>query len=169
MNYRIARRGWQVGVIAVVAVALLMTWPLSPGASAGVRTPSATAVGNTYGTVTPQGQPLIVDMNSTRRKVVRAVVTLEVACTSGADFTFTDKYVDLPVTRAGRFRTSFGPVTERNADGTTTDYQGRIAGALNDTKTRIAGVWRIIYTNHDAAGTVTDTCDSGLVSWKAKN
>jgi hypothetical protein len=136
-------------------------------AGAGPRTLSA-AVGNTFGGVTPQGQPLIVDMNSTRRKVVRAVVTLEVACTSGASFTFTDKYVDLPVTRAGRFRTSFGPVTERNADGTTTDYQGRIAGDLNDTKTRITGVWRIVYVNHDAAGTVTDTCDSGLVGWKAK-
>ncbi|HET9946424.1 MAG TPA: hypothetical protein VFR56_12300, partial [Actinomycetes bacterium] len=159
MDIRIARRGWQVGVIAVVAVALLMTWPLSPNASAGVRTPSATPVGNTYGTVTPQGQPLIVDMTSTRRRIPRTVVTLEVTCTSGATFTFVDKYTDLPVTRAGRFRASIGPVTERNADGTTTDYQGRIAGDLNDTKTRIAGVWRIVWTNHDAAGTVTDTCD----------
>jgi hypothetical protein len=168
MSCRIARRGWQVGVVAVVAVALLMTWPLRPDASAGVRTPSATPVGNTFGTVTPQGQPLIVDMSSTRRRLVRTVVTLEVTCTSGATFTFVDKYTDLPVTRAGRFRTAFGPVTERKADGTSTDYQGRIAGDLNDSKTRIAGVWRIVYTNHDAAGAVTDTCDSGLVHWTAK-
>ena len=168
MDHRMLLRGWRVAVVGLVTVTLLISWPLSPGATAGVRTPSATAVGNTFGGVTPQFQPLIVDMNSTRRKVVRTLVTMELACTSGASFTFVDRYTDLPVSRAGKFRLSFGPVTDRNDDGTTTDLQGRIAGALNDAKTRVSGVWRLVLINHDGTGAVTDTCDSGLVAWRAK-
>jgi hypothetical protein len=157
----------------VAVGALVVSWPTGPSASAGTagfgpRTLSA-AVGNTFGGLSAQGQPVIVDTNSTRRKVGRTVLTLELTCTSGDAFWFTDKYFDLPVSRSGRFRTTFGPVTDRNPDGTTSDYQGRIAGQLNDAKTRMTGVWRIIVTDHDTAGAVTDTCDSGLVSWKAKN
>lgn len=168
MDHRTIRRGWRAAVVGFVAVALLVSWPMSPGASAGVRTPSA-AVGNTYGGLSAQGQSLFVDMNATRRKVVRSALTLELTCTSGSEFWFKDKYFDLSVSRRGTFRTSFGPVTERNADGTTSDYQGRITGALNDTRTRLTGTWRIVVTEHDAAGALTDTCDSGSVSWKAKN
>ena len=168
MDHRMLVRGWRVAVVGLVAVTLLISWPMSPGASAGVRTPSATAIGNTYGGLSAQQQPLIVDMTSTRRKVVRTVMNLEMTCTSGASFWFTDSYNDLPVSRRGTFRTSFGPVTERNDDGTTSDFQGRIAGSLNDTRTRLNGVWRIVITDHDATGALTDTCDSGLVSWKAK-
>ena len=62
----------------------------------------------------------------------------------------------------------YGPVTQRNDDGTTTDYQGRVTGALNDAKTKITGTWRLIATDHDATGVVTDTCDTGLLTWKAK-
>ncbi|HEX7187863.1 MAG TPA: hypothetical protein VF423_06540, partial [Actinomycetes bacterium] len=72
------------------------------------------------------------------------------------------------VNRRGKFAFSFGPITERNADGTTTDIQGRIAGAFNDARTRLTGVWRLTVVEHDVAGAVTDTCDSGLVNWKAK-
>jgi hypothetical protein len=159
MDYRMLLRGWRVAVVGLVTVTLLISWPLSPGATAGVRTPSATAVGNTYGGLSAQGQPLFVDMNSTRRRVVRTVMTLELTCTSDTD---------MSVTRAGKFRLSFGPFTERNDDGTTTDFQGRIAGQLNDAKTRVSGVWRVVLTDHDGAGAVTDTCDSGLVAWRAK-
>jgi hypothetical protein len=168
MDYRMLLRGWRVAVVGLVTVTLLISWPLSPGATAGVRTPSATAVGNTYGGLSAQGQPLFVDMNSTRRRVVRTVMTLELTCTSGTEFWFVDRYTDMSVTRAGKFRLSFGPFTERNDDGTTTDFQGRIAGQLNDAKTRVSGVWRVVLTDHDGAGAVTDTCDSGLVAWRAK-
>lgn len=168
------RRGWRVMGVGVAATALVLSWPTGPTASAGTATMSgprtlSAAVGNTFGGISAQGQSVIVDLNSTRRKVVRTALTLELACTSGGEFWFKDKYFDLAVTRRGTFRTSFGPTTERNDDGTTSDYSGRIAGSLNDTRTRLTGVWRIVVVDHDAAGTVTDTCDSGLVSWKAKN
>ena len=173
MAQGIRRRTWRLVGTGVAVGALVVSWPTGPSASAGTasfgpRTLSA-AVGNTFGGLSAQGQSLFVDMNGTRRKVVRSALTLELTCTSGDEFWFKDKYFDLPVSRRGSFRTSFGPVTERNADGTTSDYQGRIAGQLNDTKTKLTGVWRITVTDHDATGALTDTCDSGAVSWKAKN
>ena len=172
MAQRLRRRGWQVVAAGVGTGALLVTWPTAGPASAGTasagpRTLSA-AVGNTFGGLTEQGNPVVVDLSSTRRKVVRAVVSIDAECTSGLS-AFTDRYGDLSVNRFGRFRRSFGPVTEANGDGTTTEYSGRIAGQLNDARTRITGVWRLVAVDRDAAGAVTDSCDSGLVSWKAKN
>ena len=173
MAQGIRRRSWRVVGTGVAVGALMVSWPTGPSASAGVasfgpRTLSA-AVGNTFGGVSQQGNPVVVDMNSTRRHVGRIVGAIDLTCTSGTSGTLTDKYVDLDVSRRGRFGVAFGPVTQRNDDGTTTDVRVRVTGALNDTKTRLSGTWRITLTDRDAAGAVTDTCDSGVVSWKAKN
>ena len=168
MDHRMLVRGWRVAVVGLVAVTLLISWPMSPGASAGVRTPSATAVGNTYGGLTSQGMPVFVEMTATRRQVVRMVAAIGLDCTSGSSITVPDKYVRIPVTKAGRLRIAYGPVTFRNDDGTTTDFSARITGALNDGRTVLSGSWRVTLVDHDAAGTVTDTCDSGPRGWKAK-
>ena len=161
------RGGWKLAGVGLVAGALLISGPISPVASAGVRTPSH-VTGNTYGGLTAQGNPVIVDMNSTRRQVVRVVTNLELTCTSGDSFISRDGYVDLRVGSLGKFRTSFGPDTQRNDDGTTTDWQGKITGSFNDAKTRISGLWRLVAIEHDATGAVTDTCTSNLVGWRAK-
>lgn len=173
MTEQLRRRVWRVVGTGVAGGALVVSLPTGPTASAEVAAGSgprnlSAAVGNTFGGLTGQGNPVIVDINSTRRKVGRAVAAIDLECTSGL-VSITDRYFDLSVTRLGKFRRSFGPVTERNPDGTTTDYEGRIAGQLNDAKTRITGTWRLVAVDHDAAGAVTDTCDSGVVSWKARN
>ena len=170
MTHRMMLQGWRVTTVGAVAGALLIGSPMIPAASAapaGARTPSA-ATGNTYGGVTPQGMPLVVDMTKNRRHIVRAVTVLEMTCTSGDTWVTTDSYPRMPVTKKGRFSFAFGPTTERNADGTSSDYQGRIAGKLNAAKTKITGTWTYKVTDHDAAGAVTDTCTSGSVSWTAK-
>jgi hypothetical protein len=162
--------GWQITTVGAVTGALLIGSPMIPVATAGpsgVRTPSA-ARGNTYGGVTPQGEPLIVDMTADRRHIVRAVTVLDMTCTSGDTWVTTDRYPRMRVTKRGRFAYVFGPITERNDDGTTFDYQGRIKGRLNATQTRISGTWSYTVTDHDATGAVTDTCTSGTVSWTAK-
>jgi hypothetical protein len=171
MTYKLKLRGWRIGITAAAAGALLVGSPMVPTATAqqtGVRTPSATHVGNTYGGVTPQGMPLVVDMTADRRHIVRAVTVLEMTCTSGDSFVVTDKYPRMPVSKRGRFHFAFGPETDRNDDGTTTDFQGRFAGRLNDSRTKAAGTWTYTLTMHDLAGAVTDTCTSGLVSWTVK-
>lgn len=126
------------------------------------------AVGNTYGGVTSQGWPIVVDLTANRRQLVRAVIALELTCTSGDTGVSGDRYTRLAVTKSGRFSITYGPVTERNDDGTTTDYQWRLSGRLKTAKTRISGTWVWKFTNHDTTGGVTDTCDSGSVTWTAK-
>jgi hypothetical protein len=63
---------------------------------------------------------------------------------------------------------AYGPVTQRHDDGTTTDVQGRMTGARKDSRTGIAGTWRMIAVDHDTTGAVTDSCDTGMLTWSAK-
>ena len=171
MTYRVKFKYWQATVVGAAACALVIGTPMIPVATASpasVVTPSATAVGNTYGGVTSQGFPVFVTMNATRRQVVREMAAIEAKCTGGGGFTTPDRFTKVPVSKGGKFRVVYGPFTQRNDDGTTTDYQGRMTGALNDAKTKIVGTWRLIAVDHDLTGVVSDTCDTGLLTWSAK-
>ena len=76
MARRVRRQGVHVAVVGGLSGALLLGGPVTPVTAAPI-------VGNTYGGVTSQGQPVVVDMKPTRRQIVRAVVALELTCTSG--------------------------------------------------------------------------------------
>lgn len=170
MTHRMRIQGWRVTAVGAVTGALLIGSPMMPAAmagQAGARTPNA-ATGNTYGGVTPQDEPIVVVLTANRRKIVRALTVLDMTCTSGDTGLITDGYRQLLVSKKGRFGYSFGPTTERNDDGTTSDFQGRISGKLNPSKTKITGTWSYTITEHDATGAVTDTCTSGSVKWTAK-
>jgi hypothetical protein len=171
MTYRVKFKGWQATVVGAAACALVIGTPMIPVATASpasVVTPSATAVGNTYGGVTSQGFPVFVTMNATRRQVVREIAAVVLKCTSGGRVSVPNRFTKLAVTKGGKFRVVYGPFTQRNDDGTTTDVQGRMTGVLNDAKTKIAGTWRLIAIEHDLTSAVTDTCDTGLLTWSAK-
>lgn len=79
-----------------------------------------------------------------------------------------DGYSKVRVSKKGKVSTAFGPLVNPNDDGTTTDFEGTVSGALNAPRTKLSGKWQLKVTDHDALGAVTDTCDSGSVSWKAK-
>ena len=156
---------------AVVATAVLGATPLvATAAPRHDSTPpraGAPAAGVVYGGVTDHGFGLMVETNRSRREIVRMATGLRMQCTSGAFFAIPDNWRRLPV-RKGRFRGTFGPMTQRNPDGTTTDLEGAVSGRFNRSKTTITGTWRFKATDHDAAGAVTDTCESGEVDWTAK-
>ena len=158
-------RAPRYGAIALLATAALAATAVpSQGYGAAGK---AAAVGTSYGGVSSQDFPVIVDVNRRRSRVMRAVIAIRLSCTSGGVFTTADGYTKLSV-RRGRFSTSFGPVTQRNDDGTTTDFEGSISGTFNSSRSKVSGTWTLKGTDHDAAGAVTDTCDSGRVNWSAK-
>lgn len=172
MNNLSGKAGWAAAVTAA-ATAAMVGVPLEASASpAGAalrpRTVAAASPGAVYGGVTPQDFPVVIQMSKDRRHVVRAAIALEMPCTSGGFIVLPDIYRDLSVSKAGKFRISFGPVTQRNDDGTTSDYSGKTVGALNAARTKVSGSWQFKVVDHDPAGGVTDTCDSGTVSWTAK-
>jgi hypothetical protein len=155
------RLGWLAALAAVGAAVL----PLA--ASAAPRAKSAAAAGAVYGGLTSQDFAVIVEMNKSRRRVVRTILALRFTCTSGGVFTLADRYNDLKVSKKGRFSSSFSD-TRRNDDGTTTDFSGSVSGVVNKARTKVTGKWTEKIIDHDQAGAVTDTCDAGSVSWTAK-
>ena len=156
---------------AVLATAVLGAAPLA--AAAAPRhdgTPArigAAASGVVYGGVTDNSFGLMVETNKPRRNIIRIATGLKLHCTSGVTFSTPDGWSKLSVKKR-KFSATFGPMTERNDDGTTVDLQGAVSGRFNRAMTSISGTWSFKATEHDATGAVTDICDSGTINWTAK-
>jgi len=161
------RIGW---AFAVAAGALVVS-PLTAAAGTeqgGSRATTAGAGGTVYGGVTAQDFPVVVETSKNGRKVVKATIAIRLTCTSGGVVILPDGYTAMSVSKKRKFSASFGPVTSRNDDGTTTDFEGSISGAFNKARTKASGKWSLKATDHDASGAITDTCDSGSINWRAK-
>ena|SRR5829696_9210954 len=164
-----SRRG-RIGWVCAVATGAMVVVPLDASArheQAGVRATTAAAGGTVYGGVTAQDFPVVIETSKNGRRIVNATIAIRLDCSSGGFFTLADSY-KATVSKKRKFSVSFGPVTNRNDDGTTTDLEGTLSGAFNKARTTASGKWSLKATDHDAAGAITDTCDSGSVSWKAK-
>jgi hypothetical protein len=156
----------------ILAVAVLGATPLVAAAAprhgnAPARS-SAAAGGVVFGGVTSDGFGLMVETNKSRTKIVRTATGLVLHCTSGATFSIPDSWNKLSVKKR-KFNAAFGPETQRNDDGTTTDFEGAVSGKFNRSKTSVSGTWSFKGTERDATGAVTDTCDSGTIRWTAKD
>lgn len=165
-----SRSARQLGGLAAVAITAAAGVPLAASASQhsdGLHARSAAATGVVYGGRTPQGWPVMIELKKNQRRVVQAIIGLTLPCTSGEFFYASDRYVNLAVNKKRKFSASFGPDTERNDDGTTTDWEGSFSGSLNRARSRVSGRWQLKVTLYDSAGAVTDTC-SNSVSWTAK-
>jgi hypothetical protein len=155
---------------AVLVAAFLGGTPLAAMAAPihdSTNARSAATAGVNYGGVTSQEFPVIVEVNKKGRKVVRAVIAIRLTCTSGGIVIVPDSYSTLRIKKR-KFSASFGPTTQRNPDGTTLDLEGAMDGAFSSSRTKVSGHWSFKGTEHDATGAITDTCDSGSVSWNAR-
>jgi hypothetical protein len=162
----VRRIGW-IGTgaaIAMVAVPLTLAAP-SGGATHQAR--AAATAGLVYGGVTSKDDPVIVEFNRSKRRVVRIVIALTFSCTSGDALNYSSRFVGVKVSKKGRFSGSSSDTT-RNADGSTTDYAVSMRGALNRARTKVTGRWTEKATYFDASAHVTDTCDTGSLAWTAK-
>ncbi len=153
---------WLGCVAAGVSVLLLAAPVAAAGSPAKTR-----AAGAVLGGFTAQNFPVVVEMNKSRQRISQIGLGIRMTCTSGGVFTVPDRYTGLKVSKKGRFGTSFTDI-ERNADGTTTDFAGTIAGSINKARTKAKGTWSLKVTDHDLAGAVTDTCDAANITWSAK-
>ena len=129
------------------------------------KDPAGAAV---YGGVTPQNWPIVVELDRDAGKVKRIVTGLDMTCSSKENFGTTDGFTDVKLNSKNRFKATYGP-QRIDAAGTPADIEGAITGRLTKDRSAMKGTWVYKVTFYDAAGTtVTDTCESGLVSWKAK-
>jgi hypothetical protein len=164
----------RIGGACAVAAAVLAALTVAPLAAAArpdrgsAHAVATAAAGTVYGGATAQQFPVVITASKNGRKVVMAHIAIRLNCTSGATITLPDGYRGLSVSKKRKFSAAFGPETNRNADGTTTDLEGTMSGAFNKARTKVSGKWTYTWTDRDASGAVTDTCASGSVSWKAK-
>jgi hypothetical protein len=137
-------------------------------ATAPTGAASKGTAGGVYGGVTPQNWPIIVEFDKAAGKVKRIVTGLDMMCTSKENFGTTDGFTDVKLNSKNRFKATYGP-QRIDAAGTPADIEGAITGRLTKDHSAMKGTWTYKVTFYDAAGaTATDTCESGLVSWKAK-
>jgi hypothetical protein len=147
-----------LGALAIaVAIAVPSAAPAAPRA----------ATGDVYGGFVPHGWPVVLQFSRDRRKLVRSEIGLDLKCGSGYE-SLTDGYVRVPVSKSGAFRESYGPVRDDNADGSFDVYTSSFSGKLNRAGTVVSGTWRLIDAEHNVAGALTDTCDSGTIHWSAR-
>ena len=155
----------------LIAAAAVLCGPIAASAAShrdASAARKAPAPGVAFGGTTSQDFPIVIETARKGKQVARATVAVRMTCTAGGFFTAPDFFERLTVSKSRKFGASFGPETLRNDDGTTTDFEGSMSGRFNSSRTRVAGKWAIKATFHDAAGAVTDTCDSGSISWSAK-
>jgi hypothetical protein len=149
----------------------MVLWPVTAtaGPQHGVaRAVIAAAGGTVYGGASSQDFPVVIQTTRNGRRVTDARIAIRATCASGGSVVLPDGYRDMAVSKKRKFSASFGPTTQRNDDGTTTDFEGSISGSFNKARTKASGKWSFKATDHDAAGAVTDTCDSGSISWSAR-
>ncbi len=127
---------------------------------------AAAPSGVVYGGATAQDWPVVVQLAQNRRSIAKLTIALELKCQSGTPVINKDRYDKLKLSASGRFEDTYGPVTTRNGDGTTTDYRGSVAGKV--TSAKVTATSRLTGDFYDATGKLTDSCDSGKVSWTAR-
>jgi hypothetical protein len=141
---------------------------LGAGASATATAAKPAPGAHVYGGVTPQKWPIVIELDKKATTVTRIVTGLDMSCTSNENFGTTDGFNDVKITSKNRFKATFGP-QRIDAAGTPAEIQGAITGRRSKDGSAIKGTWSYKVTFYDAAGTnVTDTCESGLVSWRAR-
>ena len=131
--------------------------------------PAATSYALVLGGKTSQGWPVVVTFNQRISKSTRISIGIHLDCSDGTVINQVDSYTNSPVSRAGKYFGKFGPETHPNADGTSVETSGSYTGKINRLVTKASGTWQYKLVEKDATGAVKATCDSGLVTWSAKN
>ncbi len=161
-----------LAVTALASVAAAGPIAAAQGASSSAKA----AKGVVYGAVTSQGFPVVIQLSKTGRQVVRAAIGLDLKCQIPPDITIPDEVTKVPVTAAGKFSAE-QPVTRIPADPATgapaIDVSAKLTGTVNKARTQIKGTWQrkvVIYNPADPTGAaILDTCETGVLSYTAKN
>lgn len=144
---------------------------LATATAVGAGATAADAVergGRVYGGITPQNWPIVVELDKNRKTVKRIVIGLDMTCTSNENFGTTDGFTDIKINSKSRFKARFGP-QRIDAAGAPADIEGAITGRRSRDRASVKGTWTYKITFYDAGGAnVLDTCESGLVSWRAR-
>ena len=162
-------------------------WPVSAlvlmlAPMAGVGAQHANAAGGvTFGGLSSQDRPIVVQVTPRRLRVSRVVWDWESkTCVLGpagapdtplvkraSDRTGPQRFL---ISRLGRWggRYTAGPFPV-SATGATETYSYKLTGRFLDRGTRMAGTVRVTYTETAATGAVIRTCRTGLITYDLRD
>lgn len=140
----------------------------------------AAAAGVTFGGLSSQDRPIVVEVTPRRARVARVVWDWEAKCVLGPAGTpatpLTKRASDrttpqqFPINRLGRWSGKYtaGPFPQA-ATGLSETYDYTLRGRFLDRGTRMAGTIRVTYTETDAATAIVRTCRTGLITFTLKD
>jgi hypothetical protein len=118
-----------------------------------------------FGVATSQGEPIVLRLDAARRRVNDVIVAWRGPCaTSGGYIRIPEHFGNFALKRSGAFGNPFQSEYALD-DGGKSSWQYRLTGRV--TKTKASGALQAKLSETDAAGAMTETCDSGNVTWKA--
>jgi hypothetical protein len=159
-------RVWSWCRLRMLAIGPIVLWVLvSPASPFAATASAATSTGQVLGGSTSQGQPVVFELSRSGRELKRALVAIDLTCTSGAMLSLPDSYLGVRL-RNGRLKSSF--TDSFVADGVEYQRSGSVSGRMNRSHTAILGSWRLSMTIRDPQTGETDSCESGAVSYKAR-
>jgi hypothetical protein len=130
--------------------------------------------GLSFGGLTPQGWPVVIQVSRNLKHVTRAIIGLDENCTPSMDLFGTPDFYGgrradfLPMNKGHKFSAVFGPVSNPQPPaGMTQTAQGSISGKLNRALTKASGTWQLVFITKNTSTGAVDTCDSGVVHWTA--
>jgi hypothetical protein len=162
--FRINRH--QVG--SLLAASLLAMLCASVAGTAVADGRPAGAPGSIFGAVTSQGNPVLFKVTTNRRLITRLLITVEEKCQSGETLVVSaGGNAAVAISGKGTFSASAsrGPTTL--PDGRTSAFSDQVSGKFNKARTQITGTWHNLTTITNPATGMSDTCDSGTVSFTA--
>lgn len=140
----------------------------------------ATAAGVTFGGLSSQDRPIVVEVTPRRARVARVIWDWRGTCVRGpaatpetllerraSDRTTPQQFA---INRFGRWsgRYTAGPFPDAATGGTQT-YAYKMTGRFLNRGTRMAGTIRVTYTETASTGSVIRTCRTGLITFALKD
>jgi hypothetical protein len=126
-------------------------------------------VGSVLGGRTSQKWPVVIALSRNRKRIASAETGLAFTC-GQAEHTLgpmPDGYSGVPL-RKGRASADFGPNDVDLGNGMTGHVTGSFTAKLNRLQTKAKGTWRMTVAVTDGSGAAVDTCDTGPLTWTAR-
>jgi len=122
--------------------------------------------GRVFAGLTSQNNPVVVELNATRRKIDKLRIGWDTSCASGGGYTVGDRFSDFAVRETGAFGDSWSSDYPQQ-DGKKMSMAFAVQGKIARGKT--SGTLSVKESDTDAGGATTDTCDTGAITWSARS
>ena len=131
-----------------------------------VRWEARSAPGRVYSGLSSSGEPLVIERSRDGRKVGIVYVAWTAPCQSGGAFEIGEGLTNFPIATSGRFGDTWNDETKLGEGGSNVRTYA-LDGTLG--ASRASGTFGVQITEKDAAGALTESCESPVEPWTARS